>query len=490
MIRAVTFLNFDEYSSKVFKHKVKKYKCRFCAKTYGWDALAIHERICYINAGKTEGIKSSSAKKHQINSQKDYLNLMRKIVTQAQEKHADRLNPYIDEAVKYRRKVCEEEGKEFLGEESIKPFIDNIRKLQTKEAIESAIKQEMDLITDYPNTLEPPTQDDNFFVMFKMFDKHIRHFSFVNGKVESKRLSLQKDHSRNVVKTSGFKVIQTPLSNRIFLIGGDDQPWSTFEYDSANHRFLPEYELKGGAELILPLGVGRSHHSLAATSGLIFCTGGHPDHLKRNEPGSETDNSLGRIVEVFKLKENMWIEYSNRLMNARYGHSSCIMGNFLYIFHGYDSSDSVLNCISVERLKVDVNEAKCYQDPGFNSTYVVRDDKCPRFTRCFTSLYTSHEGNKIIYFGYGGLEENCKTPGEQHHKIRHHECQKYQTYTLLDEWPKYHENKYPLEWETKEFNQRSEEIKVSKVTFRHKIYTGAYRMRDRRSKIGKRKRDP
>lgn len=125
-------------------------------------------------------------------------------------------------------------------------------------------------------------------------------------------------HSRPLIQADGFKIVQTPLSNRVFLVGGDANPWGTFEFDLKQNKFLPEGKLKGDKDLLEPLTIGRSHHSLAATCGLIFCTGGKPDFLRRqDEHDHETDDSNGKLIEVFKLKEGKWIQYNNRLQNAR-----------------------------------------------------------------------------------------------------------------------------------------------------------------------------
>lgn len=168
-------------------------------------------------------------------------------------------------------------------------------------------------------TLEPPVQNESNFVLFMQNQHYVIKFFLESNRLVKQTVSLSFDQ-RSIVQSDGFKVIQTPCTNRIFLIGGDDHPYDTFEFDIKNNRFFDEMDDEGMPRIFLPLDIGRSHHSLAATSGLIFCTGGHPDYLRRNgEPSySDSDTSLGRVVEVFKLKEKMWYSYSNKLMNSRF----------------------------------------------------------------------------------------------------------------------------------------------------------------------------
>mmetsp|Transcript_37688 Transcript_37688/g.43303 ORF Transcript_37688/g.43303 Transcript_37688/m.43303 type:complete len:184 (+) Transcript_37688:926-1477(+) len=175
------------------------------------------------------------------------------------------------------------------------------------------------LFKEFAVTSEDAVQDDNHFLYFYKFDRKFVHFQFSPEKgIVAETRQLKDAYSRNILRTDGFKVIQTPLSNRIFLIGGDDHPHGTFEFDLKNNCFFPEDEMP---RLFVSLTYGRSHHSLAATSGLIFCTGGKAQFLdyQNNNPNDEI---LPRIIEVLKLKDNMWVQYTNRLMVARYAHSS------------------------------------------------------------------------------------------------------------------------------------------------------------------------
>ena len=176
----------------------------------------------------------------------------------------------------------------------------------------------MELIKNYHNTLENPAQDQNLFLKFKKFDKTFSLFKFNKNVVNPGTQKKLHKHSRQLIQADGFKIIQTPLTNRIFLIGGDANPWGTFEFDLSTNRFLPQGKLKDNRELICPLAIGRSHHSLAATSGLIFCTGGKLNNLRREfEEEYCNDDENGKYIEVFKLKDGVWLEYSDRLMNSR-----------------------------------------------------------------------------------------------------------------------------------------------------------------------------
>jgi hypothetical protein len=140
------------------------------------------------------------------------------------------------------------------------------------------------------------------------------------------------------------------------------------------------------------------------------------------------------------------------------------MGEFLYIFNGYDVSDSILNSVYIERIRIHKNEAEIVQDPFFNSNYVVDDDICNRFTRCFTSVYPSYSGNKIIYFGYGGLEDNLMSPGDLSKLTKNDEAkkQKYQKYVLYDEFPKYNVTRQLMDEERIEYRAAVQKYNVSK----------------------------
>lgn len=126
----------------------------------------------------------------------------------------------------------------------------------------------------------------------------------------------------------------------MFVIGGEGNPWGTFEFDLDSGKFLPEVNEYGVA--FVPLNYGRSYHSLAATSGLIYCSGGIPKHFHLKDEPEDSNENL-KVLEVYKLKDKMWLEYSHNLQYARYCHSSCIMGSYLYMFHGYDARDISVN---------------------------------------------------------------------------------------------------------------------------------------------------
>ena len=90
---------------------------------------------------------------------------------------------------------------------------------------------------------------------------------------------------------------------------------------------------------------------------MIFWTGGIGNQLRRRqdtpwETESSTDISLGKIVEVYKLKENWWFEYTDKLMSSRYCHSSLIWGSYLYLFLGYDSENTVLTIFHQINIKI------------------------------------------------------------------------------------------------------------------------------------------
>jgi len=134
------------------------------------------------------------------------------------------------------------------------------------------------------------------------------------------------------------------------------------------------------------------------------------------------------------------------------------MDDYLYLFHGYDVSNYVINEVSIERIKVDVNEACCLQDPGFNSSYVVKVDKLGPYVRPFTAIYPSHNNNKIIYFGYSGLEEDSDQPLDQNDLIRSDPNQICHKYTVIDEYPRYHQHRQLLDWEREEYEEVVKEL--------------------------------
>jgi hypothetical protein len=276
-----------------------------------------------------------------------YLTMMEEILNKVQDNFDFRMAKFEEDTLNQRKKTAKEKNEE-LPEENIKQFKDYIADIRSQEKRKTFIREELDLIKNYPYTLQSPSKDQNNFVMFKKFDKMYTHFKFEKQKINPGVQQKLHKTSRSLVQADGFKIIQTPLSNRIFLVGGDEDAWGTYEFDPVKKRFLDRNQLKSSKDdekyLIMNIGIGRSHHSLAATSGLIFVTGGKKDYLRReDEDEYSADEANGRIIEVLKLKDGMWIEYTNRLMNARCCHSSCIMGSYLYLFHGYDVTDSVLN---------------------------------------------------------------------------------------------------------------------------------------------------
>ena len=135
------------------------------------------------------------------------------------------------------------------------------------------------------------------------------------------------------------------------------------------------------------------------------------------------------------------------------------MGNYLYLFHGYDSSNYDLNSVSIERIKIDINEAKCFPNPGFNSIYAVKDNILGPQIRPFTAIFPLQSANQIIYFGYTGLEENDYQQMDQQDFIpTDDESQIYYKYSLRDEYPRYHQHKQQLEWEKEEYEEVLHEI--------------------------------
>ncbi|CAI2386875.1 unnamed protein product [Moneuplotes crassus] len=460
VIRSVCFMSEELFTEKVFKLQIKRYLCRFCEEPYTWDALAIHERICFVNATpeKQEEIKHKEIKNHYL-LREEYCEKMENIFCDVQEKLSQRLARFETEFIRLQQKNCELRGKE-LGEERIEGIKKFISKLRDEEKINLAIKEAVNRIENYPETLEPPAPDQNEFIKFKKFDKIFTLFKFNNKVVNPGIQKKVHKHSRPLIQADGFKIVQTPLSNRVFLIGGDANPWGTFEFDLEQNKFLPEKKLKGDKDIIVPLSIGRSHHSLSATCGLIFCTGGKPDFLrKQDDPDNEIDESNGKLIEVFKLKEGKWIQYNNRLQNARCCHSSCILGNYLYLFQGYDVSSYAINSVSIERIRIDISEATLFPDPGYESKYAVQECRFGVHVRPFTAIFPTQSQNQIIYFGYTGLEENCIQPLDQRDLIRtDKENQIYHKYILRDEYPRYNESNQQLNWEKEEYQEAVKKI--------------------------------
>lgn len=99
VVRTVDFMEIDEFDNKIFPMKLTMHKWRFCHEVYGWDALAIHERIWYPNAKKYEdpsqGKITNISYYHSFNiNSQEYLDLCKIIVDDVHEKLANRLERY------------------------------------------------------------------------------------------------------------------------------------------------------------------------------------------------------------------------------------------------------------------------------------------------------------------------------------------------------------------------------------------------------------
>jgi len=138
-----------------------------------------------------------------------------------------------------------------------------------KKRDKDKIKKAYDLITNYWQSMEPPKQDEANFMLFLQGQKRCFRFCFEDDKLVKRTIGLSED-DKTILSGEGFKIIQTPHSNRIFLIGGDDHPYSTYEFDLKTNEFLTAIDDDENYRIFVPLGIGRSHHSLAATSGMIF----------------------------------------------------------------------------------------------------------------------------------------------------------------------------------------------------------------------------
>ena len=103
-IRTIEFMDIEKFDEKIFPMKITKHKCRFCHGVYGWDALAIHERIWYPNAIKFEDKKDGMInsvdyyKKWNINKE-EYLDLMEEITDKVHDKLIERLDKYLEESL-------------------------------------------------------------------------------------------------------------------------------------------------------------------------------------------------------------------------------------------------------------------------------------------------------------------------------------------------------------------------------------------------------
>jgi len=277
------------------------------------------------------------------------------------------------------------------------------------------------------------------------------------------KYQLDGKESRDIVRTDGFKVIQTPLSNRIFLIGGNSHPYGTYEFDLQNKRFFDEMDDDDMPRIFVPLGLGRSYHSLVATSGLIYCTGGLGDYLKREDGYvDEEDNEIPKIVEVLKLKDKMWVEYTNLLRIARYCHSTTIMGDYLYLIHGYDACERGFNHWPVERIKIDLHDHFCYGDSQKDTGFNIGNDDVDRFFRWFTTVAPVYNNTEIIVFGYDGLESKRKTAKEQESYEKTQPCQKIKQYHAYDIGVRFKEVSNLLQWEKTEEKKAWEDYKDKK----------------------------
>lgn len=244
-------------------------------------------------------------------------------------------------------------------------------------------------------------------------------------------------------------------------------PWSTFEFNPDKCQFFPELDDEGCPHVIIPLQVGRVHHSLAATCGMIFCTGGHPNYLRgEGEDEAFNDDSLGKVVEVFNVKMRMWTTYTNQLKNSRYGHSSCIMGEHLYLFHGYDAQGSVIGDIDIVSFTIPQNEAMSESDYSIKFYSIPTTDSVPPFTRLFTSIYANESCNKIVYFGYCGLLDNVTDPNELITLRKESPDQQYHKFMLTDEEPRYTNSSNPdkkLREEKEERERANREIEGRQI---------------------------
>lgn len=456
-IKSICFADNDTFDSKVFVHQTKKYPCTFCKSYYSWESLAIHERICYST--KVENSKELEDEVELFMNSKiptdnliknDYLQKISKILIDVRknfhEKRCQKKLEYEHKLNELANSVNEEELAADLADKEAKHEND-------KEKDQDRIKRGFKIIKEFDIKLEPPKQEETNFMLFKQAQKRWFKFTIQDDKLVRQTIPLWNE-DRKILDGHGFKIIQTPNSNRVFLIGGTANCLSTFEFDLSKNRFFPEYYENGDSRIVFPLMVGRSYHSLAATSGLIFWTGGHPDTLiRRYEEDFGPNPDCGRIIEVFKLKDNVWIPYSEALMNSRYWHSSCIISNYLYLFHGYDASDSIINSLSIERIKIKLNESTIEPDSKYNPVFALEHDENPLFIRWFNSIYTYNSGNRIVLFGYEGFENGTTYASEQSN-LRYSPSDKSQSikkYTVYDEKPRHMHKKFWIESDEEEY---------------------------------------
>lgn len=106
----------------------------------------------------------------------------------------------------------------------------------------------------------------------------------------------------------------------------------------------------------------------------------------------------------------------------------------------------------------------------------MENDIAHRFVRCFTSCFPNQNGNKIIYFGYAGLDDNCKKASEMNEPYqKNSEEQKYQKYIVRDEHPRHNLESHRLEWEEKEENdmrKENEEIEMEVIDWKEPVQGG------------------
>ena len=385
---------------------------------------------------------------------------MDKIIDQVKQMKTLRQQKFVDQLFNRKfQKEKEQNSKDYI---EMKEFIDEETQ-RFKDKWDEEGKKIAELFKFMHTTTEDATQDDNNFVFFLNSDVKYTHFKFDPEKgIESKRKNFNDTYSKDIIRTDGFKVIQTPLSNRIFVIGGNEHPFGTYEFDIENSWFFPEEDDDDMPRIFIPLGIGRSHHSLAATSGLIYWTGGHRKHLTRSD-GTTDDEILPRIIEVLKLKDKMWIEYTNMIMIPRYCHSSVIMGKYLYLILGYDANERSHNLCPIERVRIDLQESFWFAGAKTDIGYNVCNDNEEKFFRCFTTVAPIFNECEIICFGYEGLADKWEVPENQERYIKTSDRQTYKQYNLYDNGARYRGISNMLEWEALEEKKYRDEFKNSRI---------------------------
>jgi len=128
------------------------------------------------------------------------------------------------------------------------------------------------------------------------------------------------------------------------------------------------------------------------------------------------------------------------------------MSSYLYLFHGYDATNAVLCTLSIERLKIKINEADMWGDQDFHSHYAIKNDIAPSFIRCYNSVYAYNSENKIVYFGYSEFQKGCNKCLEQtEFRKSDDDIQKNHQLTMTDEFPRHNKKKYRLEKDKDEY---------------------------------------